>query len=86
MGGGACVIIIEGNGVQGDAAELSSTAVASCQLVDYLSQDEDEHFDMNDAKPIENFHLRARPIIQKLKAELDSINRALAAKYNRPTS
>ena len=83
MGGGACVIIIEGNAVQGDAAQLAQTAIASCQLVDYLENDKDVKFDIADAQPIIDFHLKAKGIVANLNAELDKINRALAAKYNR---
>lgn len=86
MGGGACVIIIEGNVVQGDAAALAQTAAASCQLVDYLENDDDANFNIADAQPIIDFHLKAKEKLAKLTAELDGINRALAAKYNRPVS
>lgn len=83
MGGGSCVIIIEGNVVQGRSAELAQTAAASCQLVDYLEHDVDIKFDINDAKPIQDFHIRVKDKLAKLNDELDGINRALAAKYNR---
>ena len=83
MGGGACVIILEGNTVQGDAAMLSQTAAASCQLVDYLQNDDDAQFNIADAQPIIDFHLRAKVIIARLTGELDKINRDLAAKYSR---
>lgn len=83
MGGGACVVIIEGGSVQGDAAQLAQTAATSCLLVDYLEHDEEINFDINDAKPIADFHLRAKEVVSRLNAELDKINRALAAKYNR---
>lgn len=83
MGGGACIIIIEGNGVQGEAARLSSTAVASCQLVEYLSQDEDIELKEADLKPIIDFHKKTEKLLSELNTELDAINIALAKKYNR---
>lgn len=83
MGGGACVVIIEGGGVQGAAALLSSTAAASCQLVDYLSNDEDVELKEADLKPIVDFHLKAERRLKEMNEELDGINRTLAAKYNR---
>lgn len=83
MGGASCVVIIEGNGVQGQADQLKATAVASCQLVDYLSNDEDQPFNEADAQPIEDFHLKAEKTLKALTKELDGINRALAAEYNR---
>lgn len=84
MGSGACVVIIEGNGVQADASALSQTAIASCQLVDYLEHDEDIQFNIADTQPIQDFHLKARKALQKLNKELDGINRDFAAKFNRP--
>lgn len=83
MGGRPCVIIIEGNGLQGDAAQLAKTAEASCQVVDYLQNDEDITFSEADAQPILDFHLRARKTVDQLNKELDKINRDLARKYNR---
>ena len=83
MGGGACVVIINGNKLQGEAGQLSSTVETSCQLVDYLSNDEYAHLKPEDIEPIEDFHARTIPAIKKLNKELDEINRALAAKYNR---
>lgn len=83
MGGGACVIIIEGGSVQGNSTRLAQTAFTSCQLVDYLENDEEAHFDIADAKPIQDFHLRAKVVVDRLNTELDGINRALATKYNR---
>lgn len=83
MGGGPCFIIIDGNRLQGEAALLSSTAVASCQLVDYLENDDEANFDIKDAQPIQDFHIRAKGVVSRLNAELDKINRELAAKYNR---
>jgi len=81
MGGGACVVIIEGNSVQGDADLLSSTAVASCQLVDYLRTE--ENWNEADAQPIIDFHLDAKAKLARMNAKLDQINRDLAAKYDR---
>lgn len=81
MGGGACVVIIEGNGVQGNAALLTSTASASCQLVEYLRTE--ENWNEADTQPIVDFHLKANERLAKLNSELNGINRALAAKYNR---
>ncbi len=81
MGGGACVVIIEGNSVQGEADLLSSTAVASCQLVDYLRTE--ENWNEADAQPIIDFHLKAKAKLVRLNVELDGINRELAAKYDR---
>lgn len=83
MGSGACVVIIEGNSVQGQSYELISTAQASCQLVDYLSNDEDEEFNDADTKPIQDFHKRAEKVVANLVAELKRLNQDLAAKYNR---
>lgn len=83
MGGISCAIIIEGNDVQGAASMLAQSTAASCQLVDYLQSDEDEHFDFADAQPIIDFHLRAKGVLTRLNNELDGINRALAAKYSR---
>lgn len=83
MGGGACVVIIEGGGVQGGAALLSTTAAASCQLVDYLINDADGEFNEADTQPVIDFHLKAERELKRLNRELDDINRALAAKYNR---
>jgi hypothetical protein len=85
MGGPACVVIIDGNAVQGESARLSTTAEASCQLVDYLENDEDTNFDPADAQPIADFHKRAKSVIKRLNTELDEINRALAKKYGRAT-
>jgi len=84
MGGGACVVIIEGNTVQGDSQLLISTASASCQLVDYLRTE--DNWNEDDAKPIEDFHVRAKAVVSRLNADLDAINRALAAKYKRAVS
>lgn len=81
MGGGACVVIIEGNGVQGDAELLISTASASCQLVDYLRTE--DNWNEADTKPVEDFHIRAKIVLTRLNTDLDKINRDLAAKYNR---
>lgn len=86
MGGGSCVIIIEGNGVQGQSYELITTAQASCQLVEYLSLDPDEHFNDADTKPIQDFHKKAEKVVADLVAELKKLNRDLAAKYNRDTA
>lgn len=83
MGGGACVVIIQGGGVQGEASRLISTADASCQLVNYLEMDEDANFNEADSQPIQDFHARARNVIKRLNKELEDINNALAAKYNR---
>jgi len=84
MGGPACIVVIDGNAVQGEAARLSSTAAASCQLVDYLENDEDANFDPHDAQPIADFHLMAKGAIKKLNNQLDKINRDLAEKYDHP--
>lgn len=83
MGGGACVIIITGNELQGESSRLSSTVEASCQIVDYLSNDEYAHFKIEDAQAIQDFHARSIPIVRRLNRELDEINHALAAKYDR---
>lgn len=83
MGGGACVVIIEGNSVQGDADLLKSTAVASCQLVDYLESDEEIELNPADIQPIIDFHLEAKEKLARMSAKLDKINRELAAKYSR---
>lgn len=83
MGGGACVVIIEGNTVQGEAARLAQTAIASCQLVDYLDGDADIQFNEADSQQIQNFHLKAKITLKKMNAELDGINRSLAEKYSR---
>lgn len=83
MGGGACVVIIEGGGVQGASALLSTTAATSCQLVDYLINDDDVTFNPADMQPVIDFHLRAEKKLKEMNAELDKANRELAAKYNR---
>lgn len=83
MSGGACVVIIDGNGVQGASYELISTASASCQLVDYLEHDENLEFNDDDTKPIQDFHHKAEKVLRELNAELDGLNHALARKYNR---
>lgn len=83
MGGGSCVVIIEGNTVQGEAARLAQTAIASCQLVDYLDSDDEVEFDIADSQGIQDFHKRAKNVLSRLNEELDGINRKLAAKYNR---
>lgn len=83
MGGGACVVIIQGNGVQGEASKLMATADASCQLVNYLELDDEAEFNEADSQPIQDFHVRARAVIKRLNKELEEINDALAAKYNR---
>lgn len=80
MGGEECVIIIQGNIVQGISAMLATTASASCQLVDYL-RTEPEWKD-EDGKPIGDFHLRATKVLRDLNDELDKLNHELAHKYN----
>lgn len=83
MGGGACVVILQGNGLQGEASRLMASADASCQLVNYLEMDEDANFNEADSRPIQDFHVHARAVIKRLNKELEDINDALAAKYNR---
>ena len=84
MGGEECVIIIQGNIVQGSAAMLSTTAQASCQLVNYLALDPDANFNDEDGKPIADFHKKATKVLKDLNDELDRLNHELAHKYNAP--
>jgi hypothetical protein len=79
MGGEECIIIIQGNIVQGQSAMLATTAAASCQLVDYLRTE--ENWNEEDAKPIADFHLRATRKLKELNEELDRLNHELAHKY-----
>lgn len=80
MGGGACVIIIKGNTVQGLAAMLSSTASASCQLLNYLR--DEPNFNPADEQPIIDEHTKLVAKLTQFNAELDAINKAFAAKYD----
>lgn len=80
MGAGACVVIIEGNTVQGMTAMLSATASASCQLLEYLR--EEPNFNPADEQPIIDEHLKLISKLKQFNNELDAINRAFAAKYN----
>lgn len=82
MGGEECVIIIQGNIVQGGAATLSTTVQASCQLVNYLALDPDANFNDEDGKPIAEFHKRATKKLIELNEELDTLNHELAHKYS----
>lgn len=79
MGGEECIIILEGNKLQGVAQMLITTASASCQLVNYLAHR--ENWNDDDAKEIGAFHLKAQKAILKLNEELDMLNRELAHKY-----
>jgi hypothetical protein len=79
MGGEECIIILEGNKLQGAAQMLITTASASCQLVDYLSHR--ENWNDEDAKEIGQFHLKAQKKINELNEQLDELNRELAHKY-----
>ena len=79
MGGEECVIIIDGNKVQGGSYNLITTAAASCQLVDYLRTE--ETWDDEDAKPIAEFHKKAIRKLKELTDELDQLNHELAHKY-----
>lgn len=83
MGGVVCVIILDGNNLQGDAKMLAQTAAASCQLVDYLENDVDANFNSVDAQAIADFHAKTKVKLTKMNQELEDLNRALAAKYNR---
>lgn len=83
MGGGACVIIIEGTGAQGNADKLIRTLIASCDLVGYLSLDDDVEFKDEDTEPIVTFHRKAIRQLFDLNKELEKLNEELAAKYNR---
>ena len=83
MSGVICVIILEGNKAQGASAQLSQNIAASCTLVDYLENDDDIKFDSADAKPIADFHERARKVIGDLNVEINKLNTELARKYNR---
>jgi len=83
MSGVVCVIILEGNKAQGAAAQLSQNIAASCQLVDYLENDDDLTFNAADAKPISEFHERARKVIGDLNVEINKLNADLAKKYDR---
>lgn len=83
MGGGPCVIIIHGTGVQSGAADLSKAAEASCLLVDYLVQDDDVTLAEADLQPIIDFHLDAEKKLAAMTKDLLKRNDELAAKYNR---
>ena len=83
MSGVVCIIILEGNKAQGASAQLSQNIAASCTLVDYLENDDDLTFDDADAKPIADFHERARKVIGDLNVEINKLNADLAKKYNR---
>lgn len=83
MSGVICIIILEGNKAQGDAAQLAQNISASCTLVDYLENDEDLNFDPADAQPIADFHVRAQKVIGDLNTEINKLNTSLAKKYNR---
>ena len=80
MGGGACVIIIEGNSVQGMSALLASTASASCQLLDYLRTE--KGFNPADEQPIIAEHTKILTALKQLNDELAAVNQAFADKYD----
>ena len=80
MGGGACVIIIEGNSVQGMSALLASTASASCQLLDYLRTE--PHFNPADEQPIIAEHTKILMTLKQINDELAAVNQAFADKYD----
>lgn len=83
MGGGPCVVIIDGSAAQGEAQRLVTSIDASCLLVDYLGQDTEQVFNEADTKPVTNFHAKAIRVLRDLNTEISAINRALAEKYNR---
>jgi hypothetical protein len=86
MGRVICLIILDGEDVQGGAEMLKHKANASCVLVGYLEQDADVNFNQEDARPIVDFHIKANKQLARLSTELDALNRDLAAKYNLPVS